>query len=295
MTGKVTRPPKVSVVVPHYQDLEGLDRCLDALSRQTYPARDFEIVVADNNSPAGVAAVEQLIAGRARLTVVTEKGAGPARNGGVAASQGAQLAFTDSDCVPDPEWLAEGLARLESFDLVGGRMLVLVGDAAHMTGAEAFEVVFAFDNASYVNRKGFTVTANLFCARSVFDAVGGFKVGVSEDLEWGLRARGLGYRIGYADRAVVGHPARRTWPELKRKWERLSAETFGLVASAPGGRARWLLRAFALPLSALAHTPKVLGSPALPGGRSRLAALVVLYRLRTWRFVDALRLLGRRG
>lgn len=293
MTPPAARP-KVSVVVPHYQDLDGLGRCLDALGRQTYPAADFEIVVADNNSPAGRAAVEQAIAGRARLAVVVEKGAGPARNGGVAASLGDLLAFTDSDCVPEPEWLAEGLTRLADFDLVGGRMRVLVDDPEHMTGPEAFEVVFAFDNETYVTRKGFTVTANLFCSRAVFDAVGGFKVGVSEDLEWGLRARWLGYRIGYAARAVVGHPARRTWPELQRKWERLSAETFGLVASGAGGRSRWLLRALALPFSAVVHTPKVLRSPALHGLGERVSALGVLYRLRAWRLIDALRLLARR-
>ncbi|MDB5423136.1 MAG: hypothetical protein JWQ29_552 [Phenylobacterium sp.] len=284
--------PKISVIVPHFQDLDGLDRCLDALGRQTCPTRDFEIVVADNNSPAGEAAVAARIAGRARLVVVTEKGAGPARNGGVAASRGETLAFTDSDCVPEPGWLADGAAALAGFDLVGGRMRVLVDDEAHMTGPEAFEAVFAFDNETYVKRKGFTVTANLFCAHKVFDAVGGFRVGVSEDLEWGQRARAAGYRIGYAPGAVVGHPARRTWPDLQRKWQRLSAETFGLVVSAPGGRTRWLLRSFGLPLSAVAHTPKVLTSPALHTLRDRGRALAVLYRLRLWRFADALRLLA---
>jgi GT2 family glycosyltransferase len=284
--------PKVSVIVPHFQDLDGLDRCLDALGRQTYPAGDFEILVADNASPAGETAVAARIAGRARLVVVAEKGAGPARNGGVAASLGETLAFTDSDCVPEPAWLGEGLAALAAFDLVGGRMRVLVGDEACMTGTEAFEAVFAFDNETYVTRKGFTVTANLFCRRAVFEAVGGFRVGVSEDLEWGLRARERGFRIGYAAGAVAGHPARRTWPELTRKWERLSAETFGLVAATPGGRTRWLLRALALPPSALAHTPRVLQSRALHSWRDRGLALAVLYRLRWWRFVDALRLLA---
>src|SRR5688572_18224951 len=92
--------PQVSVIVPHYGDLANLDRCLSALVRQTYPRERFEIVVADNGSPQGEAAVLQAIAGRARLTIVAEKGAGPARNGGVAVSQGRILAFTDADCRP---------------------------------------------------------------------------------------------------------------------------------------------------------------------------------------------------
>ena len=36
---------RVSVVIPHYSDLEQLDRCLTLLQQQTYPADLFEIVV----------------------------------------------------------------------------------------------------------------------------------------------------------------------------------------------------------------------------------------------------------
>ena len=37
----------------------------------------------------------------------------PARNGGVAVSRGEILAFIDSDCVAEPEWLEEALKGLE--------------------------------------------------------------------------------------------------------------------------------------------------------------------------------------
>jgi GT2 family glycosyltransferase len=284
-------PDRVSVIVPHYNDPAGLDACLAALGAQTVaPA---EIIVADNNSPQGRDVIARVVAGRAQLVVVTEKGAGPARNGGVAASTGAILAFTDSDCLPEPQWLEEGLAALRTCDLVGGAMRVLVADERRMTPAEAFERVFAFDNRHYVEEKGFTVTANLFCARSVFDAVGPFRVGVPEDLDWCHRARSLGYRIGYAPKAVVGHPARRSWDEIVRKWRRLNEEGFGLAAHAPLGRARWAAKALAMPLSAVFHTLRPLTSPNLRAFGDRLAALTMLYRLRFWRAMDALRLLGR--
>src|SRR5436189_258200 len=80
--------------------------------------------------------------------------------------------------------LRRGLEALAQADFVGGRMQVLVEDPARPRPAEAFEAVFAFDNRRYVEEMGFTVTANLFCPRAVFDAVGGFGVGMSEDLEW---------------------------------------------------------------------------------------------------------------
>ena len=155
----------VSVIVPHYNDLEGLDICLAALARQTFPAERVEILVADNASPQGQAAVEKIVAGRARVVTVTTRGAGPARNGGAAASRGDILAFIDSDCQADQVWLAEGIKALERCDIAGGSVEVLVKDAARMTAAEAFERIFAFNMERYVTEKGFVGSGNLFCRR----------------------------------------------------------------------------------------------------------------------------------
>lgn len=289
--------PHVSVIVPHYQDLGGLALCLAALDVQTYPKDRFEIVIADNNSPVGLDAVERVIAGRAKLVSVLEKGAGPARNGAVAASRGEVLAFIDSDCVAEPQWLAEGLAGLERFDLVGGRVRVLVGDPQHMTPAEAFERVFAFDFDSYINKKGFTGAGNMFCRREVFDRTGPFGVGMSEDVDWSRRAVAKGARLGYVPEAAIGHPARITWEQLSGKWRRINAETYGLMAGQKHQRARWLARNLLMPLSAFAHTPKVLRSAELNTTAQRVAAIGMLFRLRVWRMVDAIGLLAstRRG
>lgn len=289
------RSARVSVIVPHYHDLPALHLCLTALEKQTYDA-PFEIVVADNASPEG-AEVVAVVAGRAKVVVVEERGAGPARNGGVRGASGEFLAFTDCDCVPEPDWLARGLAALERGDVVGGRVSVLVDDRERPRAAEAFETVFAFDNARYIEKQGFTVTANLFCRRDVFEKVGAFRVGVSEDVDWCRRASAAGCRIVYEPLAVVGHPARRTWEELRNKWRRLGAETFALMAARRTGAMRWFLRSLLLPASAVAHTPKVLFSPALTSWRQRARALGMLYRIRLWRFGHAMALLaaGARG
>ncbi|MCJ2180053.1 glycosyltransferase family 2 protein [Novosphingobium album (ex Hu et al. 2023)] len=286
--------PDISVIVPHYEDLSSLDRCLDALAGQE-GGLYFEVVVADNMSPSGEAAVRATIGDRARLVIATQKGAGPARNAGVAASRGRILAFTDCDCIPEPGWLKAGVAALKEHDFVGGRMTVLVSDPARMSGAEGFERVFAFDNRTYVQRKGFTVTANLFCPRMLFDTVGGFRSGVSEDLEWCHRARDAGFRIGYAADAVAGHPARADWGQLRHKWRRLNAETFALYENKPGGRFKWAMRSFALPASILAHAPAVLSSAAIPGMTNKVRALGMLAKIRLWRFGDALGLIFRGG
>src|SRR5437899_619568 len=288
---RLASAPRVSVIVPHYRDLSGLALCLSALGRQSYPKDRFEVIVADNASPEGPAAVAEVIAERAQLVVVPDKGAGPARNGGVAASSGEVLAFIDSDCVAEPSWIEEGVKALESFDFVGGRVRVLVADPKRVTPVEAFERVFAFDFKTYIERKGFTGAGNLFCPRPLFDRVGGFKTGVSEDVEWSRRAQADGFALGYAPLAVVGHPARRSWTELVSKWKSINAETWGLSAGGPARRLRWILRTLLLPASAVVHAIKVIASPELSSVGQRVGAISVLFRIRFWRVGDSFRLL----
>lgn len=284
----------VSVIVPHYNDLARLDACLSALERQDYPRERVEIVVADNESPCGVAAVEAAIRGRARLVVCSIKGAGPARNAGVAAATHGVLAFTDSDCIVDPGWLNAGVAALGTADLVGGEMRVTVRDDKRRSGAEAFEQVFAFDNRDYVLRQSFTVTANLFTRAAVFDAVGGFRADLSEDKEWCHRALAAGFCIAYEPNAVVSHPARSNWRELAHKWDRLQRESLALATESSGGRWRWMARSWLLPLSILVHMPRMLGASSLSLGE-RLRGLGMLIRIRLWRFAHAQRIGFRRA
>lgn len=283
--------PDVSVIVPHYNDLARLDRCLERLTAQSLAPERFEIIVADNMSPAGEATVRATIADRARLVLAPERGAGPARNAGVAAARGAILAFTDADCVPDSGWLAGGLPLLDRFDIVGGRMNVLVEGPRPMSGAEAFETVFAFDNKTYVEKRGFTVTANLFCRRPTFETVGAFRTDMSEDIEWCERAGRMGLTIGYAENAAVAHPARANWDELWRKTERVNSERFRLAGTHRHGRLRWAMASLALPASIVLHAPAIFTHPGLTSNRERLAALQTLARLRIARALHSQRLL----
>jgi GT2 family glycosyltransferase len=282
--------PRVTVIIPHYNDPERLDLCLAALNRQDFTRDHFTIIVADNGSPTGEAALTERIAGRARLVIAGERGAGPARNAGVSASGTPILAFTDADCIPHPSWLSAGVAALDRYQLVGGQMTVLVDHDGPKNPTEAFECVFAFDNATYVRDKGFTVTANLFTTRGVFDAVGGFGAGMSEDLDWCHRATAQGFRLGYAADAIVGHPAREDWSALVHKWRRINAETWALKPPTLAHKFGWLVRSWLLPFSIIAHAPRIWASPSLTSSTDRIAALRGLVRLRLWRVVDAHRL-----
>lgn len=287
--------PLISVIIPHYNDLENLRQCLDLLDAQSVPRERIEVLVADNNSPVGLPAVKEATDGRAEVIVEARKGAGLARNAGAAAASADILAFVDSDCRPAPDWIENGLKALETCDVVGGRVRVGRGATGSLTPAEAFECVFAFDIESYVRRKGFVPSGNMFVRRETFEKVGGFRGGVSEDVEWGRRAGSKGMKLDYGHDVMVEHPARATWAELTSKWRRMSLEAYLLMREQPMGRLKWLARSWAVLLSPFVHVFKVLSSPELEAPSDRAKAVGALFAIRGFRFLEAHRVVFRNG
>ncbi len=284
--------PLVSVVIPHFNSPATLKHCVALLDRQTFHRDRFEIVVADNNSSCGMDAVREA-APAARVVHANEQGAGPARNAGVAASRGSILAFIDSDCRPNLDWIEKGVAAIQAYDFIGGRVICTSEDPLRPNPIEAFEMVFAFDFERYINRVGFTGTGNMFVWRKVFDAVGPFKNSVAEDMDWSFRARARTYRLGYVDDLIVEHPARKTWSELMARWKRMVLEEYLLYQERPFFKVSWLLRASLMPLSVLPHACRILTSSRLMNFRARWGGLRVLARLRLWRTWEMFSLLVR--
>lgn len=216
--------PRVSVIIPVYDDEERLTKCLSALAEQVHPAA--EIICVDDGSPHSINAPS--IDG-VRLLRVEHGGSYAARNAGVAAASGDVLAFTDADTVPHPDWLQRGVARLaeDPTSLVAGH--VDVTTRASPSGAELVDLFTAFPQEHYAHELNFGVTANLLVSRDTWNHVGPFDGTLRSggDLEWGRRAGRKGHRAVYAPEIVVAHPARQTLSELWRKHERVRS---GLAA-----------------------------------------------------------------
>ena len=275
--------PEISVIVPHYEQRDALVACLDSLSRQSLPPSRFEVIVIDNGSSPDLAGFSARYPSFIFLNEA-KKGAAHARNCGIAAARADNFAFIDADCVADSGWLQAGLTALNVNDLVGGEILVTTYSNEYMTGVEAFERVFAFHQRNYINRKHFSVTANLFATRKAVEAVGCFKNGVSEDVDWCLRARVLGFRLAFNDTSIISHPARRDWDELKAKWERLITERWnGFGGRSVFRRCKWAGLAVATAMSAGPHLFAVMFSDRISGFENRLAAAEILARIRFWR------------
>ena len=278
--------PDAAVIIPHYNDVVRLDRCLASLTGGDL--RGVDIVVVDNGSSQSLEALRVAFP-MVRFFIEPEKGAAAARNRGVRETTAPVLLFIDADCLAAPDWLAMARRVQPRADLIGGRVDVFDETPPPRSGAEAFETIFAFNFRNYIEVQGFTGAGNLVTRRDVFEDVGGFVNGVSEDRDWSMRAVAKGYRLTYEDDLVVSHPSRSDWPALRHKWQRMTRELCASNGTAPSDRLRWGLRALAMPPSAVAHLPKVLFSPRLNGGGERLRAAATLIRLRLLRMVWMLR------
>jgi glycosyltransferase involved in cell wall biosynthesis len=96
------RGPELAVVICSLNGEAGVNRCLDALGKQTIHGR-LEVIVVDDgstDSTSGVARAHGAIVIRHRVN----RGLAAARNSGVRAATAPIVAFLDDDCEPEPEW-----------------------------------------------------------------------------------------------------------------------------------------------------------------------------------------------
>ena len=227
--------PTVSVIIPVGPgDEELVDGVLTSLCHQSYPSDRFEVVVV-SSTPAKLELPDY--PGMTVLAVQEERpGSYAARNTGVNSASGDVLAFTDADCVAHPDWLFQGVQPLRfNPSLIVGGPIQMFCRTAQPTLAEQYQMLFAFDQrANFRHRRGLP-TANLFVRREVFHGVGPFEARLSSggDSEWSRRALREGLEWHIESEALVYHPVRATWKEIKLQRRRyasaVSAERAGLA------------------------------------------------------------------
>lgn len=215
--------PAVSVVVAVRNDRDGLDETLRALHHQDTCTRGLEIVVVDDGSCDGTAAVARRYPDVQVILLPSSHGSYFARNRGLEAARGRIIAITDADCRPRPDWIRRGAAVLDRDEtrIVGGHIVMPLGE--HPSLASMVDAMVHLDQERYVKEQGTAVTANLFASAATFRSVGGFdeRLRSSGDFEWTRRAVRAGHELVFARDVVVEHPPRTTASSLVRKARRV--------------------------------------------------------------------------
>lgn len=218
--------PFVSVIIPVYNDVERLQKCLNALEKQTYPQDLYEVIVVDNASDKSIVEIVNKYQ-QASATYEAQPGSYAARNKGLTVAKGEIFAFTDSDCIPDPDWIKNGVTALKNnpdCGIVGGRIQLFFRNPSRLTAVELYEDLTAFPQKRHIEINNFTPTANLFTYKVIFDKVGKFnhKLKSNGDREWCQLVQQQGYSIKYAEKAIVSHPARYSFKQIYRRYLRMA-------------------------------------------------------------------------
>jgi GT2 family glycosyltransferase len=226
-----------------FQDAAGIHACLGGLECQSLAADQFEVIVVDNGSHPPVhlpaSTLRQL-----RLVRCATPGAYAARNAGVHAARGTNLAFTDADCIPDARWLENGIRALAAAArdvIVGGEVRFL--EPPRRTAVALYQMSAGFQQAENIRLKGFSATANVFCSRRAFDRIGPFAEQLLSggDREWAWRAARAGIETIFVPEAVIATPPRTTLRGTLRQARRVTAGRYHLRNSGlAAGRAQAL-------------------------------------------------------
>lgn len=180
--------PLVSCIVPVYNGERFLGEALESILRQAHSP--LEIIVVDDGSTDGTAAVASRFA--PRVTYIHQANAGPAaaRNLGLARSTGEFVAFLDADDVWADEKLAVQLARFRDRPELDACVAHVQNFWIPELSAEAAQFR---DHPRGQPIPGY-VTAALLARRALFERIGPFDAALAhaDAAEFFLRARRAG-------------------------------------------------------------------------------------------------------
>ena len=204
--------PFISVVIPTYNMRDLLRDVIESLYKQSYPRDRYEIIIVDNSSSDGT---EEMIHSLQQNSLCNlsyyrkeNEGPGSSRNLGIAKAKGTIIAFTDSDCAADKNWLKNGIAKMtDGIGIVQGKTLPNPGQTPGTFSR----------TQSVPDENGMYPTCNIFYRKDALDQVGGISPafcglncfgkprwgGEDTDLAWRVKKQRWG--SVFADEAIIYH------------------------------------------------------------------------------------------
>ena len=181
--------PRISVIVPTWDEAKYLPGLFESLKHQTIPPD--EVLVADSGSSDGTPEVAR----KAGAIVVEgeRRGPGEGRNRGARKATGAVLVFVDADCVLPPNLLEAVFLALADPDVVGGAT-----GFAPAKGRPVERSLFYLANAYQRAMTIWGIPHNagycFFFRKTAFESLGGIRedLVLNETHDLAIRSRSIG-------------------------------------------------------------------------------------------------------
>lgn len=204
----------VSIVIPAYNAESTLAQCLEACTRQN--GAETEVIVVDDGSTDATRGIAESFP----VSYVYQTNAGPAaaRNHGTRVAEGEIVAFTDSDCVPAPDWVASLAAGFsDGVSAVGGSYSI-ANESRFL--ARMIHEEIAMRHAQFEEEVDFLGSFNVAYRKQDFEKVGGFDESFlsasGEDNDLAYRLSDAGGKLRFLGGAKVAHyHPTRLWPYLR--------------------------------------------------------------------------------
>lgn len=199
--------PSVSVIIPAFNAAQTISTAIKAILNQ----RDsglIELIVVDDGSTDST---PELVQSFSQVKYVYQKNAGPA----AARNHGAQLAFheylffTDSDCIPEPEWILKMVVPFKNptVGVVTGSYGI-ANPKIRLARCVHNEILWRHHRLMPEFPRVFG-SYNVCIRKDVFEQCGGYNEGYrtasGEDNDLAYRILKRGYRIYFAKDARVDH------------------------------------------------------------------------------------------
>lgn len=220
----------ISIIIPVYNNPKGLDLCLNYIKKQSMPPKFFEIVIVDNLSSPPINIHKQYPFSYS-IVLCEKPGSYAARNMGVRRAKGNIIAFLDADCVPEENWLEDGVHSLLNSSLaciIGGEVSLTLSEEP--TAVEFYQYVSGFGQKVNIEKNKFSATANLFVRKKHFKQIGYFEESLLScgDREWSWRAKNLGVQLLYCPSTVVYTTPRKSLKAAAKQARRVTGGRYHL-------------------------------------------------------------------
>jgi len=210
----------VSVIIPVYNDTEGIETTLHSLLTHT---TDTEILAVDNNSTDRTPEIIQDYATKhdrvTHLTEDTVQSSYAARNTGIDHATGEILCFLDADQRVTDGWLETATGHMVDHDIDYLAPNIKLEAPENPSLTARYNLVSGFPIEQFIAEHHYAPTSCLLVTRELLDDIGRFdeRLVSGGDLEFGNRAHEAGYELGFCPDATVIHPTRNSFRSLFKR------------------------------------------------------------------------------